>query len=521
MWQFLINMSIARRLMIAAAITALIPGIVISVLGGSYIGTLQTINNTVKSSNDAVKLVTDMQADLLRMNSLLEVLNTDPGSAVSNVQNSREITQLATNFGTSSASYQKNYQITTSANMKSIRDTLQGNTLGTQASISQHSMIYVVNLQWQIYQSAQNQVLHDVQDQASANTLADDVAQANLEYLPLKGNLDNLVSLTESISQVVSQINTFKINPTLFWTIVAFLVSTLVVFALSYLINLTITRPLRRLVQLTERIAQGETDARAFVTGHDETYMVATSMNTMLDSIARLMQNVQHQHNMLETRVNEFIVEVKGFGSGDLRTRAEVTADELGFLAHSLNYALEKLSGLIAHVKTASNEVENITRTTQASVSQLVPGNVEQMQSITTAAEAIENLDNATKTIMDEVRTLTALAQKTRRFGQALSENDERKRAEEPGSFRTILELIEQQAGLIESIEANLSQQILLCRRALQSVQRVVEGSRQRKTCIDEANDQVSKLARAVGDLQSSVSVFKIQEDHAVSQKLS
>src|SRR6185312_15855510 len=101
-------------------------------------------------------------------------------------------------------------------------------------------------------------------------------------------------SLTESISQVVSQINTFKINPTLFWTIVAFLVSTLVVFALSYLINLTITRPLRRLVQLTERIAQGETDARAFVTGHDETYMVATSMNTMLDSIARLMQNVQH-----------------------------------------------------------------------------------------------------------------------------------------------------------------------------------------------------------------------------------
>jgi len=186
-----------------------------------------------------------------------------------------------------------------------------------------------------------------------------------------------------------------------------------------------------------------------------------------------------------------------------------------------LNYALEKLSGLIAHVKTASNEVENITRTTQASVSQLVPGNVEQMQSITTAAEAIENLDNATKTIMDEVRTLTALAQKTRRFGQALSENDERKRAEEPGSFRTILELIEQQAGLIESIEANLSQQILLCRRALQSVQRVVEGSRQRKTCIDEANDQVSKLARAVGDLQSSVSVFKIQEDHAVSQKLS
>jgi methyl-accepting chemotaxis protein len=493
------------------------------VLGGSYIGTLNTINDTVKASNDAVKLATDMQADLLRMNALLGVLNTDPASAVSNVQNGREITQLATNFGTSSATYQSDYQITTSGTMKSIRDTLQGNTLGTQASISQHSMIYVVNLQWQIYNSAQNRVLKDVQNQSNADTLSGDVAQANLEYLPLKGNLDNLVGLTESISQVVSQINTFKINPTLFWTIVAFFFSTLVVFALSYLINLTITRPLRRLVRLTERIAQGETDARAFLTGHDETYMVATSMNTMLDSIVKLMQNVQHQHNFLEARVRKLIAEIKGFGAGDLRTRAEVTADELGFLAHSLNYTIDELSGLVARVKTATDEVESFTRTTQTHVTQLAKSSDEQTQLIVEAAEAVEGIAGSATTIAEQAHILTSLAQRTRRAAQAVHEASTGDNAgREQGSRVTdsMLDEIEQQTQMIENIETSLSQQILLSRRALRSVQKAVDANKKRGACVRDASRQVGKLTHLVEDLRASVDVFKIQEKPTVYRKL-
>ena len=95
MWRFLINMSIARRLTVAATITALIPGIVISILGSSYASTLNTVNNTVQVDDTAVKLVTDMQADLLRMNALLGTFSMAPSSAASNVQNSREIVQLA------------------------------------------------------------------------------------------------------------------------------------------------------------------------------------------------------------------------------------------------------------------------------------------------------------------------------------------------------------------------------------------------------------------------------------------
>ena len=59
MLHFLTNLPISRRLLIAAASIAIIPGIVIAILGGSYIGTLVNINDTAKTSNDAVKLATE------------------------------------------------------------------------------------------------------------------------------------------------------------------------------------------------------------------------------------------------------------------------------------------------------------------------------------------------------------------------------------------------------------------------------------------------------------------------------
>lgn len=87
MLHFLTTLPISRRLLVAAALIAIIPGIVIAILGGSYIGTLVNINETVKTSNDAVKLATDMQADLLRMNALLAGLQpTDINAPTQTVQ---------------------------------------------------------------------------------------------------------------------------------------------------------------------------------------------------------------------------------------------------------------------------------------------------------------------------------------------------------------------------------------------------------------------------------------------------
>ena len=509
MWRFLTNMSITQRLMIAAAITALIPGFVISALGSSYINTLSTINDTVRVENNAVNLATGMQADLLRMNALLEVLNITPSSAADNVQNSREIDQLTSDFGSTLSTYGQDYQIATSSQMQTIRATLQNDSQGNQAPASQHTMIYVVNMQWQIYYQAQNQVLRDISIPiSSTNTLAADVAQANLEYLPLKGNVDNLVGMTEGISQIVAEINSFKIQPIIFWTVMAFLFSTLVVFAVSYLINLTITRPLRQLVHLTNRIAQGETNARAVVAGHDETYMVATSMNTMLDSIVRLMKNIQRQHDFLENRVQDLISEIQGLASGDLRARAEVTSDALGFLAHSFNCMIDELSNLVVRVKVATDEIEILTRTTQLRMTQLMSVSEHQAQNMLEAVRAVEQMADTAFTIAEQSQVLAKIAQETHHATQMGREASHTKQALDP-----LFDVLERQTQAIENINTNLNQQVHLSQSALCLIKDAAEASNGMHDQTQEADHHLRKLINSTTRLHALVGAFKLREE--------
>ncbi len=511
MWRFLRNMPIAQRLMAAAVITALIPGLVISVLGSSYIDTLNTINDTVKAGNSAVKTVTHMQADLLCMGALLEVLNTSTSSTADNMQNSHEVVQLTDDFASSLTTYQRDYQISTSPMMQSIRASLQNDSQGNQVPVSQHSMIYVVDLQWSIYKYAQQQVLLDIEQNTSANTLAADVAQANLEYLPLKGNLDNLVGLTENMSQIVAEINTFKINPIIIWTIIAFVFSILVVFVLSYLINLTITRPLRELVTLTERIARGETNARAAVTGHDETALVSASMNAMLDSIVRLMKNIQLQHDFLETRVQRLIAEVKGVGAGDLRSRTEVTSDALGFLAHSFNYMLDELSSLVLRAKTVTHETETQTSSMQSHMMQLASSSDQQLQHMTKIVKAAKQMIDEAFMMSEKSQALANITHEMQQKARIACEGG--KQADAHTVLAPIVNEMNHQVDTVESINIHLHRQVHLSQSLLHMLQTAEEASKQSNTSTQEMRQTMEKLAHHVSLLRLSIDAFKLRED--------
>ncbi|GAC1366425.1 MAG: hypothetical protein PVS3B1_02070 [Ktedonobacteraceae bacterium] len=415
MFRFIVNMPIAYRLLLASALAATIPGIVIFVLGSSYIGTLSTINQTVQTSNDAIKLATDQQADLLRMNALTTALTTTDAKAVRiTIPISREINSLSNDFDAKLDTYQKDYQIASSDRMKGLHDVLNGSGLGMQTPISQRSMVFIVSEQWRNYAQAQRTVLQDLEKQNGGTRLANDLAQTNLLYLPLKGNLDNLVGLTESISQIVARQNEQQITPIIWGTVSAFLFSTIAVFLIGYALNLTITAPLRQLTRLTRRIGRGEMDARATLTGNNEITLVATSMNSMLDNIVRLMQETQAQRDLLQARIEAFIDEVRGVGEGDLSLQVHVSSDIFGILAKSFNYMIRELSSLVVRVKSVSNEVDKLTATTLECMQLLVSVSEHQIQQTATSEQEVQYISNLTRQMAERSRTLSKIANETR-----------------------------------------------------------------------------------------------------------
>ncbi len=71
------NMPIFRRLFLAFALAAIIPGIVIIVLGSVYVNLLNTRGHAIQTSNAGLKIAAVALGDLQRMNALLESYHAD------------------------------------------------------------------------------------------------------------------------------------------------------------------------------------------------------------------------------------------------------------------------------------------------------------------------------------------------------------------------------------------------------------------------------------------------------------
>ncbi len=450
MIRFLGNIPIFRRLFFAFAIAALIPGIVIILLGNFYINSLNTRGQAVRTSFDAQSQAAQEETNLQRMNALLQAkfyqifashsrVITDPSLFALGGQEDSEIGKLESDFGNALVTYQSSYELATSDNMSTVRTILLSDDPANGNSIiqsQQSSLNEVINHLWVNpttgYKPLQDQLLTRLdflQSELTANpTVVLTPAQINTEYntdyailhqaiyafTDLKNNWQNVVDDAVNMGKAVTAVGNSQVQPIYVATIVAFILTILIVVAAGYVVNLTITRPLGQLSTLTRRIAKGNTNARASIRGHDEIAMVATAMNNMLDNIVHLIQDAQAQRDALQAQVEKLVSEVSGVGEGDLRIQAEVTADALGVLADSFNYMVEELSSLVVRVKMVSHEVENSTTLTFERMTQLVENADLQIKQIGAAAVEVERMSELSRQVADRAQSLYTIARDAR-----------------------------------------------------------------------------------------------------------
>src|SRR5262249_2574779 len=245
------------------------------------------------------------------------------------------------------------YRINTSPQMSTVRSILlYDNPNSPLPKQQQTALDSVEHTLWPDYQQAQNELIDAFNAKVPSDRAMVLLQQAIASHAALSDGWDKVTANAEAVSIAVARIGAPETNFALLVTLFAFLTTVLIVTSIGYLVYLTITRPLHQLALLTRRIAKGETDARAEISGRDEFYLVANSMNRMLDKIVQLIQQAQDQRDELQAQVQKLINEVSGIGEGDLRVQAEVSSNTLGVLADSFNYMVEELGSLVVRVKT-------------------------------------------------------------------------------------------------------------------------------------------------------------------------
>jgi methyl-accepting chemotaxis protein len=412
---------IFRRLFLAAITVALIPGIIIWLLGNAYISALNDRGQAVRVSTDAVHIATTqlanlqhMHADLIALQAQTFVTTSIRGAPPTDItalrqRLSQEINGLATNFGQTLLLYQQRYQIETSSQMAPIRTLLASNSSTRSLAGDQRATLQrLVSHEWQTYLQAQNRELAALQSSATARQTLTLLQGVNQVYTPLENDWTHVVDLAETVGDKVVQVDAAQVNLTIIETALAMLAIITVVLVVGYLIYLTIVRPLRQLVQLTRRIARGDTSARARVTGHDEISLVARSMNSMLDHMVQLIQHTQEQRNALQQQIEALVNDVGGVSRGNLSGRARMTGGTLQIIGNAFNYMLAELSSLVMRVKAAAREVAVSTTVVVDSLARLVETGDQQLQQIARAAREIEHIATSSRHIADRANTLHA-----------------------------------------------------------------------------------------------------------------
>lgn len=438
---FLSNTPIFRRLFIAFAAATLIPAIVIALLGTFYVNSLVSRGQAVTTTFEAQSAAYAQQVELQRMEALLTARNAQVFAFLSqgptadaslfaggNLSNG-EISNLQTTFDQGLGNYQQNYELATSSNMAPVSSILLSQDPNTTIIKDQQRTLELAKTQWATYKTFQQDEIQKLDQILAKNPTAAQIAldyndaygplfSAQQAYINLENSCQHLVNLAQQTGNIVSNVGDAQINPVRIATIIAIISTILLVFLIGYAVNQTITVPLRQLASLTRRIAKGETSARATIAGRDEIYLVASSMNNMLDNIVHLIQDTQGQRDNLQAQVEKLVSEVSGVGEGDLRVQAEVTADALGVLADSFNYMVEELSSLVVRVKMVAHEVEGTTVSILDRMTQLVETGDMQIRQIGQATVEVGRMAEDSRRVAERAQTLLSIARTARRDAQ-------------------------------------------------------------------------------------------------------
>ena len=420
MFKSIANIPIFRRLFYAFLLAAVVPGLIIIILGFVF-------TNTINSRSAQLHYATNMIEESAYIKSEIRLLRDQPDLIRSNLNNGDRLFTFVQNLDAQASEIDRNlkqfqdkYSLQDSPKMKDILDAVTSDSADSNIPRVQTQTInQVLNTSWHRYYQAEQRL--DTFDMPHGDKVGilNDLQTLDSTYKELSDRWGFIDVYATEISNIVADPGAQLNNTLIGATTISFLFTITIIIVIGYVVNRTITDPLRDLANLTKRIARGETNARANIDGRDEIYTVATSMNNMLDNIVRLIQETQSQRDVLQGQVEKLVSEVSGVGEGDLRVQAEVTADALGVLADSFNYMVEELGSLVVRVKMVAGEVEKSATSTLDRMTQLVETGDIQIGQIGEAEKVVEQLASSSRQVASRSQVLLEVANQARTDARA------------------------------------------------------------------------------------------------------
>jgi methyl-accepting chemotaxis protein len=179
---------------------------------------------------------------------------------------------------------------------------------------------------------------------------------------------------------------------------------------LGALLARRITRPIARLVEVAQRVGEGDLSETVTVASHDEIGELAHTFN---HAIVRLRAQVQTEAERDEERkrredlqenIIRFLDVAMEVSQGDLSRRGEVTSDVLGNVVDAINLMVAEIGAIITEVRVAALQVaESASHMTESSA-RMTEGAQAQAREASQVATSVETLTRSVRQVADSAR---------------------------------------------------------------------------------------------------------------------
>jgi twitching motility protein PilJ len=242
--------------------------------------------------------------------------------------------------------------------------------------------------------------------------------------------------------------------------------------AISRFISNSITNPIAYLVAVMNKLASGDTTARANIQSFDEIGALGRQFDMMVDQRELTNAQIQKENETMNNSIIDMLQAVGAIAQRDLTVKAPVAEDITGPLGDALNYLTEETAKVLNKVVQIAGEVSNVSnqvktqsdtvmviaegekRQVEQSAAELSVAS-EEMRNIATlalacneaAAKAIQNTDKAQETVLGTVQGITSIRDTIRETEKRIKRLGER--SQEIGSVVTIINGIAERTHIL------------------------------------------------------------------------
>ncbi len=308
-----------------------------------------------------------------------------------------------------------------------------------------------------------------------------------------------------------------------------FVVAGLAIFAVSFLVARSVSRPVSQLTGVALRIASGDLAQRASVRIRNEVGVLAQVFNTMADNLQMMVEAERASKENLRRSVTEYMGFVERVSNGDLTTRLALNdrnaggedSEDLIRLGQNLNRMAESLNLITRQVREAVTGITAASTEIQSATTQQMASTVEQDTAVTQTVATVEEVRTTVQETAERAQAVADTARQSvevsRRGEEAVTDSVDgmqliRQRVE--NIAETILSLSErtQQIGeIIDSVNAIADQSKLLALNASIEAARAGEEGRgfavvaaEVRQLAEQSREATSRIGGILNEIQQA-----------------